>query len=72
MEETCDDAQLSQELSAVLKTLNLNINSTKEEEEKPAYWARVAKTINSFFFVFYLIAVGMFLFWIFFTWTANE
>lgn len=71
-EETRDDAQLSQELSAVLETLNLNVNSTKEEEEKPAYWARVTKTINRFFFVFYLIAVGMFLFWMFFTWTANE
>lgn len=71
-EETRDDAQLSQELSAVLETLNLNINSTKEEEEKPAYWARVTKTINRLFFVFYLIAVGMFLFWMFFTWTANE
>lgn len=71
MEEPCDDAQLSQEHSAVLKTRNLNLNSPKEEE-KPAYWARVTKTINTFFFVFYLIAVACFLLWIFFTWTAKE
>lgn len=70
MEEPRDDAQLSQELSAVLKTLNLNLSSKKEE--KPAYWASMTKTINTVFFVFYLIAVVAFLLWIFFTWTAKE
>lgn len=71
MEEPRDDAQLSQELSAVLKTLILNLKITKEEE-KPAYWARVTKTINTFFVLFYLMAVVAFLLWIFFTWTAKE
>lgn len=65
-----DDEQLSRELSAVLKTLTLNLSST--EEEKPVYWTRVTKRINTLFFVFYLLAVVAFLVWIFCTWTAEE
>lgn len=71
MEGPCDDEQLAQKLSTVLKTLTLSLNVTREEE-KPAYWAKATKTINTVFFVFYLIAVMMFLVWIFFTWTAKE
>lgn len=71
MEKPCDDEQLSQKLSTALKTLTLSLNATREEE-KPAYWAKATKTINTVFFVFYLIAVVTFLVWIFFTWTAKE
>lgn len=71
-EKPCDDEQLSQKLSTVLKTLTLSSLNITREEEKPAYWARATKTINAVFFVFYLISVVMFLVWIFFTWTAKE
>lgn len=71
MEKPCDDEQLSRKLSTVLNTLIRSLDVSKAEE-KPAYWKRVTKTINTFFFVFYLIAVIVFLAWIFFTWTAKE
>lgn len=70
-EKPCDDEQLAQKLSTVLNTLPRSLDVTKAEE-KPAHWRRVTKTINTFFFVFYLIAVFVFLAWIFFTWTAKE
>lgn len=71
METPGDEEQLSQKLSTVLNTLIRSLAVTKAEE-KPAYWKRVTKTINTFFFIFYLIAVIVFLAWIFFTWTAKE
>lgn len=70
MEEPRDE--LSQELSAVLETLHLNLNSIKKEEEKAGRWARATRTINAVFFGFYLVAVVVFLLWIFLTWTAKE
>lgn len=71
METPCDDEQLSQKLSTVLNTLTRSLDVSKAEE-KPTYWKSVTKTINTFFFVFYLIAVIVFLAWIFFTWTAKQ
>lgn len=65
------DDEVSQKLSTVLNTLPRSLDVTKAEE-RPADWKRVTKTINTLFFVFYLIAVIVFLAWIFFTWTAKE
>lgn len=70
MEKPCEDEQLSQKLGTVLNTPTWSLDITKVEE-KPAYWRGVTKTINTYFFVFYLIAVIVFLGWIFFTWTAK-
>ncbi|XP_033466937.1 5-hydroxytryptamine receptor 3C-like isoform X2 [Epinephelus lanceolatus] len=62
--------KVSDELTAVQKTLTLLLNSRKEEG-KLGYWTRVTKTINKVFFIFYITSASVFLIIIFSIW-ANE
>ena len=59
--------KVSDELREVEKMLILILNS-KKEEGKPGYWARVTKTINKVFLVFYVTAAIVFLSVIFSKW----
>ncbi|KAM8729101.1 5-hydroxytryptamine receptor 3C-like [Acanthopagrus schlegelii] len=59
-EESQAFVKLSDELREVVKALTLLLNS-KREGGKPGYWTRVTKTINKVFFIFYVIAAGVFL-----------
>ncbi|XP_071318849.1 5-hydroxytryptamine receptor 3A-like isoform X2 [Trachinotus anak] len=59
--------KLSDELREVEKTLNLLLNSRKEEG-KPGYWARKTTTINKVFFICYVTAAALFLLCMFFIW----
>uniref|UniRef100_UPI003AACEBFB 5-hydroxytryptamine receptor 3A-like n=1 Tax=Centroberyx gerrardi TaxID=166262 RepID=UPI003AACEBFB len=59
---------LSEELRELQKSLALLLSS-KEEGGKPGYWTRVAKRINTAFFIFYATAATVFLAIIFRTWS---
>ena len=52
--------RLSDELRKVEKTLSL-ILKTQKEEEKLGYWTRVAKRVNKYFLIFYVIVSILFL-----------
>lgn len=54
-----------------MKTLALLHNSTMEEE-KLGYWTRMTRTINRVFFIFYIIAAGLFLIIMFLKWQGNS
>uniref|UniRef100_A0A671XBZ5 Uncharacterized protein n=1 Tax=Sparus aurata TaxID=8175 RepID=A0A671XBZ5_SPAAU len=59
-EESQAFEKLSDELREVVKALTLLLNN-RMEGGKPSYWTRVTKTINKVFFIFYVIAAGVFL-----------
>ncbi|XP_078147048.1 5-hydroxytryptamine receptor 3A-like [Centroberyx gerrardi] len=59
---------LSEELRELQKSLALLLSS-KEEGGKPGYWTRVAKRINTAFFIFYATAATVFLAIIFRKWS---
>ncbi|XP_049916746.1 5-hydroxytryptamine receptor 3A-like [Epinephelus moara] len=63
--------KVSDELTAVQKTLTLLLDSRKEEG-KPGYWTRVTKTINKCFFIFYITSGSVFLVLIFSIWTNAD
>lgn len=60
--------KVSDELRVVEKTLAVLLNSTKEENGKPGYWAGVVQTINKVFFIFYVTVASLFLVVIFIIW----
>ncbi|XP_042364146.1 5-hydroxytryptamine receptor 3A-like [Plectropomus leopardus] len=63
--------KVSDELRAVQETLNLVLNS-RREEGKPGYWTRVTKRINKVFFIFYITVASVFLVVLFSAWTDAE
>lgn len=67
MEECSDLEKLSNELKEVVKTLS-ELLSSGEEDVKSGYWYRKTKIINRVFFIFYIIAVTLFLAFMFFSW----
>ncbi|XP_036936585.1 5-hydroxytryptamine receptor 3A-like [Acanthopagrus latus] len=69
-EESHDFGKLSEELREVVKTLSLLLNCRKEET-KPGYWTRVSNKINKVFFIFYVIAVTLFLIYMLFCWNTE-
>ncbi|XP_070783549.1 5-hydroxytryptamine receptor 3A-like [Enoplosus armatus] len=70
-EESHDSEKLSEELREVVKTLTELLKS-KKEEGKPGYWTRVTKTINRVFFIFYVTAAGLFLLYMFVSWSDAQ
>lgn len=69
-QESHDSEKLSEELREVVKTLSLLLNCRKEET-KPGYWTIVSNKINKVFFVFYVIAVTLFLIYMLVCWNAE-
>ncbi|XP_078147020.1 5-hydroxytryptamine receptor 3A-like [Centroberyx gerrardi] len=57
-----------EELRELQKSLALLLSS-KQEAGKTGYWTRVARRINTAFFIFYVIAVSLFLILIFIGWS---
>lgn len=68
-EEPHDTEKLSDELQEVMKKLVAFLNS-KVEEEKAGYWTIICRKINKAFFIVYLIAIVVFLVYMFLSWTA--
>ncbi|XP_071400721.1 5-hydroxytryptamine receptor 3A-like [Centroberyx affinis] len=66
--ESHGSESLSEELRELQKSLALLLSS-KEEGGKPGYWTRVAKRINTAFFIFYATAACVFLATIFINWS---
>ncbi|KAL6094617.1 uncharacterized protein ACO6RY_15989 [Pungitius sinensis] len=66
-EESSGLEKILHELKGLEKTLNLLLNSRKEEG-KPGYWTMVTKTINKVFFLFYVTVACLFLAVIFTMW----
>ena len=60
--------KISEELRQMERTLSMVLNS-REEERKPGYWTRVAKTFNKVFIICYLIVTAVFLITIFSMWS---
>ena len=69
-EESHVSEKLSEELREVVETLSLLLNCRKEET-KPGYWTRVSNKINKAFFVFYVIAVTLFLIYMLVCWNTE-
>ncbi|XP_069576051.1 5-hydroxytryptamine receptor 3A-like [Brachyistius frenatus] len=67
-EEQLFFAKLSDELKEVVKTMTVLLNR-RQEEVKSDYWTRKTKTINKVYLIFYITAAGLFLIYMFFTWT---
>ncbi|KAA8581358.1 hypothetical protein FQN60_002939 [Etheostoma spectabile] len=63
--------KVSDELREVEKTLLLILNN-KNEDGKPGYWTRMVKTINKFFFIFYVTVASLFLLVIFLMWNLAQ
>ncbi|XP_034715363.1 5-hydroxytryptamine receptor 3A-like [Etheostoma cragini] len=63
--------KVSDELREVEKALFLLLNN-KNEDGKPGYWTRVAKTINKVFFFFYVTVASLFLLVIFLIWNHAQ
>lgn len=68
-EEPHETEKLSEELQEVMKMLAVFLNSKKEEEEA-GYWTTRSQKINKVFVVVYLIAIAVFLVYMFLSWTA--
>lgn len=68
-EEPHDTEKLSDELQEVMKMLVAFLN-IKVEEEKAGYWTITSRKINKAFFIVYLIAIVVFLLYMFLSWTA--
>ncbi|XP_018521246.1 5-hydroxytryptamine receptor 3C isoform X2 [Lates calcarifer] len=66
----------SDELRQMEKTQTLissnSSTTSRNEEEKPGYWTRMAKKINKVFFIFYVTVVSVFLFSVFSMWNITE
>ncbi|XP_077959924.1 5-hydroxytryptamine receptor 3A-like [Gasterosteus aculeatus] len=67
VEESSGLEKILYEMKEVEKTLNLLLNSRKEEG-KPGYWTRMTKTINKVFFICYVTVACLFLVVIFTMW----
>lgn len=46
--------------------------ASMKEDEKPGYWSRNSQTINTVYFIFYVIAAGLFLGYVHFCWFYAE
>ena len=68
MEESCDFEKLSYELRELVKML---LNSRTEEARPSGYWKEVCKKLNKEFFIFYIIALALFLVYMFYRWSAE-
>nr|XP_019960777.1 PREDICTED: 5-hydroxytryptamine receptor 3A-like [Paralichthys olivaceus] len=66
-----EERHASEKLWEEIKALTLLLKS-REEEQTPGYWTRVAQRINKAFCIFYLIATALFLFYMFFNWNYEE
>lgn len=64
--------RLSDTLRELEKTLNLLLDSKKDDKEELGYWTRVAKRVNRVFLIFYVTVVGLFLVFIFIKWSSAD
>ena len=68
MEESREFEKLSYELRELVKML---LNSRMEEASPAGYWKEVCKRLNKGFFIFYIIALVLFLVYMFYKWFAE-
>ena len=68
MEESREFEKLSYELRELVKML---LNSRMEEASPAGYWKEVCKRLNKGFFIFYIIALVLFLVYMFCRWNAE-
>ncbi|XP_054609550.1 5-hydroxytryptamine receptor 3A-like [Dunckerocampus dactyliophorus] len=64
--------KLSEETREVIKALTLLLRNRKEEGKKSGYWTRVTVKINRIFFIFYIMAVSLFLGILCFLWKSIQ
>ena len=68
MEESHDVEKLLYELRELVKML---LNSRMEEARPAGYWKGVCNKLNKGFFIFYIIALALFLVYMFYRWNAE-
>ncbi|XP_037546870.1 5-hydroxytryptamine receptor 3A-like [Nematolebias whitei] len=70
-EEQHASEKFSDDLKELVKMVTLVLVNMKEDE-KPGYWTRNSQTINTIYFILYVIAAGLFLGYIHYCWFYAE